>query len=1195
MAAVKRFHSPYVSERGTPYNIEIWDTAYVGASTLFDPGGNGFTIHWSGEAQERLTEIIGSECTITMNLITATHDGFLTDLVSSAEGRFFLKITYGATPALFWGGVILADNSQLPDEYHPQFEISAVDGLGALKSLPYKNGTVAYFGDVRIGQHVVNCLKKLSYIADFFPVGNTLLKISVDWWESTMGAVTSTTDPFYKSWIDHATWWDYDNKGQQKFLSCYDVLKHIMTAFGARIYQVEGSFWIEQISYRNSGSFYARKYDSTLTLLGVDTATGSNTLNQTATGAKIATVEYEWYPALLYASCENLKYNRRNLLAGHTVTQSTAQIQTYNTVDSNSSNSSLRLTGNLRLNIKNVTYAGSTVDNLILIFAAKIKVGSDSVFRNYNVSNFQVNYLAAAWATDSISNWVYIGQSIWPTPASGATVHYDAPLLYITPPLTATGYLEFDLNLVAIQKFDGTSVAPGDFNISYTLDDARIEVYNFNAPDIDEDSVYHFATNDDGPTNTVHYACETRIGDSTNPNTVGRIKVGATSSSLTSAAGWGAGSDARSSILGDLLSLTILKGQLIPTQKMSGTLYGLFRLWRTYIDSESRIWLMSGGTFVGQHDQIDGEWFRLNYGLGGVSATPEKKKYDPNPHLPPSAPGGSGNNNGIGTNTELSIKPPGTVLLPVATTTLSAAKSAGAVTSIPITNTLAALDFYVGDLIALFNPVTNTFDTLTVTASSAGGETSIAVSGTLTVPYPQGSYVIKKPIIGHPSVFGHGTINKVPKWLFPNELTDSAISDSGSAVTISYLAGGGTRLLQADNSGVLTPLPSQSANTSLRGPASGGAAIPTFRVPALADYVANLLTLAKLQQIATASFVGRSTAATGDMEVLTATQATALLNVFSSALKGLAPASSGGTTNYLRADGAWAVPAGSGLAGTLTATRVPFASGASTLTDDASLTWDNTNKRLLIGTGSAPAYLNVNGGALTGTQQFFRTSANVNGSMLWELLNVSTLANANAILVIQVTGDAAGDAYTQYSVGSTTFSEGIDSSDANKWKLTLDAKPGGVLNSGLCMTAATTALVGINIDAPARPLHVNGLARSNGFENISTPPTVSFTGATGAGTGPSTTLIAGGGNCVNFNFTTGTAPTLNGNICTITLPAFYATDCVPVFSPANDTTTTHMGRFRIGGSSQNNFILVNTGTALAASTAYSLKIVVFGY
>ena len=43
---------------------------------------------------------------------------------------------------------------------------------------------------------------------------------------------------------------------------------------------------------------------------------------------------------------------------------------------------------------------------------------------------------------------------------------------------------------------------------------------------------------------------------------------------------------------------------------------------------------------------------------------------------------------------------------------------------------------------------------------------------------------------------------------------------------------------------------------------------------------------------------------------LTVTETTAMLDVFTSALKGLAPASGGGSTNFLRADGTWAAPVG---------------------------------------------------------------------------------------------------------------------------------------------------------------------------------------------------------------------------------------------------------------------------------------------
>jgi hypothetical protein len=86
---------------------------------------------------------------------------------------------------------------------------------------------------------------------------------------------------------------------------------------------------------------------------------------------------------------------------------------------------------------------------------------------------------------------------------------------------------------------------------------------------------------------------------------------------------------------------------------------------------------------------------------------------------------------------------------------------------------------------------------------------------------------------------------------------------------------------------------------------------------ALAD---DAVTNAKLANMAEATIKGRAVGAgTGDPTDLTATQATAILNAFTSALKGLVPASGGGTTTFLRADGTFAA-AGGITAGTVQAT-----------------------------------------------------------------------------------------------------------------------------------------------------------------------------------------------------------------------------------------------------------------------------------
>lgn len=101
-----------------------------------------------------------------------------------------------------------------------------------------------------------------------------------------------------------------------------------------------------------------------------------------------------------------------------------------------------------------------------------------------------------------------------------------------------------------------------------------------------------------------------------------------------------------------------------------------------------------------------------------------------------------------------------------------------------------------------------------------------------------------------------------------------------------------------------------------------------------ADVNADQITNALLANMATARLKGRVTGGTGDPEDLTGTQATTLLDLFTDALKGLVPASGGGTTNFLRADGTFAAPpAGSGAYVLGTAT---LAFGA-TPTDEATV------------------------------------------------------------------------------------------------------------------------------------------------------------------------------------------------------------------------------------------------------------------
>lgn len=75
-----------------------------------------------------------------------------------------------------------------------------------------------------------------------------------------------------------------------------------------------------------------------------------------------------------------------------------------------------------------------------------------------------------------------------------------------------------------------------------------------------------------------------------------------------------------------------------------------------------------------------------------------------------------------------------------------------------------------------------------------------------------------------------------------------------------------------------------------------------------ATIAANAVTNSKLAQMAAHTYKGNNTGALSNPIDVTSTQLTADLNLFSSSLQGLVPASGGGTVNFLRADGTFAAP-----------------------------------------------------------------------------------------------------------------------------------------------------------------------------------------------------------------------------------------------------------------------------------------------
>lgn len=177
-----------------------------------------------------------------------------------------------------------------------------------------------------------------------------------------------------------------------------------------------------------------------------------------------------------------------------------------------------------------------------------------------------------------------------------------------------------------------------------------------------------------------------------------------------------------------------------------------------------------------------------------------------------------------------------------------------------------------------------------------------------TVPAGQVSGIAAVATSGSASDLGTGTLpiariadgavtyGKLQDVSATDRLLGRATTGAGDVEEIACTAAGRALLDDAD-------APAQRSTLGL-------GALATKASIATGDIDADAVTFAKLQNVATARVLGRTTSGSGDVEELTGAQATALLDVVTSTTKGLAPASGGGTSNFLRADGTWAAPAG---------------------------------------------------------------------------------------------------------------------------------------------------------------------------------------------------------------------------------------------------------------------------------------------
>jgi len=410
-----RFSTTVYNEKSRKITVSIKDSSFSGTVKTFDT--IGLQLQYDSESQqgqERFTPIIGSRCSLSLLINNNDLQTLLLDIGLAVEGRFTMELTAyeddGTTVSFKWYGYIVTDLVEFEDVplvIGYQAQISAIDGLGWLKTLDYKSAVGPYLGQDTVVQHILNCLNQLDFVqenlvANSLPVLHTIF----NWHENTT-AYSANSDYSLLTVIQHRAFYHKDTKNNYIYQSCYDVLKKICQSFGARLLFSGNQYWFIQVNeyartpstkryfkYTAFGVQVAGTFTADLTLSNIQTNLPGSDLMRLSGG------KWTYYPALKNVVIRYNHFAKQNLLAGveyNYATNDTPVITTTPTLDASNPDARLSYTGILGFYAQALNPVN--FEPFQFVFAVKVA----SIINSFPLQGFEsANWtLGSGWLIDN--------------------------------------------------------------------------------------------------------------------------------------------------------------------------------------------------------------------------------------------------------------------------------------------------------------------------------------------------------------------------------------------------------------------------------------------------------------------------------------------------------------------------------------------------------------------------------------------------------------------------------------------------------------------------------------------------------------------------------------------------------------------------------------------------------------------------
>lgn len=221
--------------------------------TLFGP--DGFVLSYEGQAEEITQDVIGSELSFNVTGSDAVMQSLASAIVSASETDFFVKVERsddaGSTYALWWGGMITNEITEIPDTGQYVIGISAVDGLAYLevyeKNLSEIESAFTQPPVVSFFELVHYLLSAIPWAAEVIGTGNLYKHVQNVYPVGASGLSTFWDEEVS---IDLRVFATYNDKTEEYELKNYfEILQILLQTWGLELFLNEGIFTIRSKTY----------------------------------------------------------------------------------------------------------------------------------------------------------------------------------------------------------------------------------------------------------------------------------------------------------------------------------------------------------------------------------------------------------------------------------------------------------------------------------------------------------------------------------------------------------------------------------------------------------------------------------------------------------------------------------------------------------------------------------------------------------------------------------------------------------------------------------------------------------------------------------------------------------------------------------------------------------------------------------